>query len=72
MLRRVGILLVVAALGAGSSLGVAACGEDRGSVSVEDGGTGTGRTGTGGTGTARAPTTTTPTETGTETTETGQ
>ena len=74
MLRRVSILLLAAAFGAGASLGVSACGEDRGSVSVEDGGTGTERTGTGktktgGTGTSGAPTTTSRTET--ETTETG-
>ena len=41
-------MLVAAALGAGAAGGVAACGEDRGSVEVEGGtGTGTDRTGTG-------------------------
>jgi hypothetical protein len=50
VVRRVGILLVAAALGAGASLGVAACGEDReGDVQFEDG---TGTAGTVGTGTA--------------------
>jgi hypothetical protein len=65
MHRRAGIFLVAAALGAGASVGVGACGEDRGSVSVEDGGTGT----AGGTETSTSPTDTTPTET--STTETG-
>ena len=63
MLRRVAILALAAALGAGSSVAVGACGEERGSVSVEDGGTGTGGTGTGKTGTSTTPTGSTPTET---------
>ena len=38
MLRRLGILLVAALLGAGAAIGVAACGEDReGDVQFEDG-----------------------------------
>ncbi len=56
MLRRPAILLVVAALGAGSALGVAACGEDRGSLTIETGGEGTGTSPT-----ATAPTETSPT-----------
>ncbi len=51
-------MLAAGALGVGASLGVGACGEDRGSVSVEDGGTGTA-----GTGKSTTPTETTPTET---------
>jgi hypothetical protein len=52
VLRKVGIVMVVAALGVGSALGVAACGEDReGEVQFEEG-TGTAGTGTVGTGTA--------------------
>jgi hypothetical protein len=42
MLRKVGVFVVAAALGAGAAAGVAACGEDRkGEVRFEDGGTGT-------------------------------
>ena len=52
MLRRVGIIALAAALGAGASTGVAACGEKRGSVSIEDS-----------TNTSTSPTTTSPTET---------
>jgi hypothetical protein len=51
VLRKVVIVIVVAALGVGSAFGVAACGEDReGDVQFEDG-TGTAGTGTVGTGT---------------------
>jgi hypothetical protein len=54
VLRKVGIVMVAAALGLGSALGVAACGEDReGEVQFEDG-TGTAGTGTVGTGTETA------------------
>ena len=46
MLRRLTATLAALALGAGAAFGVAACGEDRGSVEVEGGGTGkTGATG---------------------------
>ncbi len=44
--------MLAAALGAGASTGVAACGEKRGSVSIEDS-----------TNTSTSPTTTSPTET---------
>ena len=54
MLRRVGIIALAAALGAGASTGVAACGEKRGSVSIEDSSN-----------TSTSPTTTSPTETAT-------
>jgi hypothetical protein len=57
VLRKAGILLVAAALGAGASAGLAACGEDRGSVTIQ---------GTGGEGpgtSTTAPTNTAPTET---------
>jgi hypothetical protein len=47
VLRKAGIVLLALVLGAGSSLAVAACGEDRGSVEFEGGST-TGA-GTGGT-----------------------
>jgi hypothetical protein len=68
MLRRAGTLIVAGLLGAGAALGVAACGEERGSVTVEGGtgGTATGGTATGGTATAEtatvetSPTTTEP------------
>ncbi|HEV7847629.1 MAG TPA: hypothetical protein VGO83_15345 [Thermoleophilaceae bacterium] len=64
MLKRTGTLLVVAALGGGASIGVAACGEDRGGeVKFEgDAGTdtGTGTTGTGTTGTETSRTETNP------------
>lgn len=49
MLRRAGIIALAAALGAGASTGVAACGEKRGSVSIEDS-----------TNTSTSPTTTSP------------
>jgi hypothetical protein len=77
VLRKVVIVIVVAALGVGSALGVAACGEDReGEVQFEDGtgtaGTGTARTGTVGTETAGTGTVETePPETETEA-ETGE
>jgi hypothetical protein len=58
VVRKAGILLVAAALGAGASAGVAACGEDRGSLTIEGGGSGTE-----GTGTSTSPTETAPTET---------
>jgi hypothetical protein len=69
MLRKTATLAIAAALGTGSAIGIAACGEDReGEVTIEDGGgTDTSRTGTE-TGaatstTGTAPTETTPTET---------
>jgi hypothetical protein len=58
VLRKAGILLVAAALGAGASAGIGACGEDRGSVTIEG-------TGGEGPGTSTAPTNTAPTETAT-------
>jgi hypothetical protein len=61
VLRKVGIWLVTVALGLGTAMGAAACGDDdRGSVEVE-GGTGTGGTGTAGTATTRTATTATET-----------
>jgi hypothetical protein len=57
-------IAVAGALGAGSALGLAACGEDRGSLSIE--GTTTGGSTTGGTGT----TSTTPSTGTTSTTPT--
>jgi hypothetical protein len=57
VVRKVGILVLVAVLGVGSALGVAACGEDReGEVQFEDG-TGTAGTETVVTGTAGTETT---------------
>ena len=56
MLRKAGILLVAATLGAGASAGVSACGEDRGSVTIQG-------SGGEGPGTSTAPTNTAPTET---------
>ena len=53
MLRKVGILAVVAAIGVGSALGVAACGEDREGEVQFEGGTGTAGTETAGTATVR-------------------
>ncbi len=53
MLRKAGILIVAGLLGAGSAVGVAGCGEKRGSVKFEGD---TGSTGTAGT---TSPTTTT-------------
>jgi hypothetical protein len=67
MLRRAGTLVVAIALGAGSALGAAACGdEERGDVQFEGdtGGTATGGTSTAGTETAGTETS------GTETAET--
>jgi hypothetical protein len=62
VLRKVGIVIVTAALGVGSALGVAACGEDReGEVQFENG-TATAGTGTAGTGTETAGTGTVETE----------
>ena len=45
MFRRLAIVLASAALGVGASLGVGACGEDRGSVEIEGGTTGGSTTG---------------------------
>jgi hypothetical protein len=42
MLKRTAVALICAALGAGASVAVGACGEDRGEVEVEGGTTGTG------------------------------
>jgi hypothetical protein len=57
VVRKVGILVLVAVLAVGSALGVAACGEDReGEVQFEDG-TGTAGTETFATGTAGTETT---------------
>jgi hypothetical protein len=53
VLRKVGILAVVAAIGVGSALGVAACGEDREGEVQFEGGTGTAGTETAGTATVR-------------------
>jgi hypothetical protein len=64
MVKRVGVLMVAAALGTGAAAGVAACGEDReGEVQFETNGTGT----EGGTGTETAAGTETEAETETET-----
>jgi hypothetical protein len=64
MLRKAVTIAVAAALGAGSALGVAACGEDReGDVKFE-GGTGTETTGTSTTRTETTRTETTGTDTG--------
>jgi hypothetical protein len=53
VLRKAGILVLSAALGAGAAVGVAACGEDReGDVRIEGGTTGTGKTATSDTATA--------------------
>jgi hypothetical protein len=73
VLRKVGILAVAAAVGLGSAVGVAACGEDReGDVQIEDG-TGTARTGTVGSGTAGTESAETETvETESPETETGE
>jgi hypothetical protein len=70
MMRKTATLVIAAALGTGSAIGVAACGEDReGDVQFEDG-TGTETTGTGTetTGTAAEATGTEAETTGTETT----
>jgi hypothetical protein len=69
MLRKTATLAIAAALGTGSAIGIAACGEDReGEVTIEDGGgtdtSGTGKeTGAATSTTGTAPTETTPTET---------
>ena len=53
MNKRTTALVLAALLGAGAATGVAACGEDRGSVEVEGGtGTGKGSTSTSGSGTS--------------------
>ena len=68
MLKRTATIAVAAALGGGSALGIAACGEDRSGDVQFEGDTATGTTGTGTTGTETAETETTGTETtGTET-----
>jgi hypothetical protein len=52
MLKKTAVALICAALGAGASVAVSACGEDRGEVEVEGGATtGGGTTGGGTTGT---------------------
>jgi hypothetical protein len=68
MLKKAGILMIAAVLGAGAAVGVAACGEDReGDVEFQTEGTGTAA----GTGTETVGTETAGTETaGTETAET--
>jgi hypothetical protein len=58
MLRKAGILIVAGLLGAGSALGAAGCGEERGSVKFE-GDTGGTETATGEAETAETSTTTT-------------
>ena len=63
MLRKTTTVAVAAALGAGTAIGVTACGEDRDGDVKFEGGTGTETTGTGATGTET-------TATGTETTGT--
>ena len=71
MLKRTATLAVAAALGGGSALGIAACGEDRSGDVQFEGETGTGTTGTGTTGTETTGTETAETETAeTETTGT--
>ena len=80
MLRKLGIVVAAAALGVGSAVGVAACGEDReGDVQFEgDTGTaatstvGTGTVGTGTVGTATEETETVETETDEQETETAE
>jgi len=69
MLRRTATIAIAAALGGGSALGIAACGEDRSGDVKFEGDTGTNTTGTGTTGTETTGTETTGT-TGTETTGT--
>ena len=61
MLQRVCIAIVGVSLGAGTAIGVAACGEERGDVKIEGGTTGTGKTTTGGSTTGETPTTPTAT-----------
>ena len=67
MLRKTATIAIAAALGGGTALGMAACGEDRSGDVQFEGETGTGTTGTGATGTG---TTGTTGETGTEATGT--
>jgi hypothetical protein len=70
MLRRTATIAIAAALGGGTALGVAACGEDRGGGVTFEGGTGTETTGTatgGGTETTGTTATETAPETETET-----
>jgi hypothetical protein len=61
MLKKLTVALLCGALGTGASVTVAACGEDRGSVEIEGGTTGTGKT----TGATTGSETTTESETGT-------
>ena len=72
MLRKTATVAIAAALGCGSALGVAACGEDRSGDVTFEGDTGTNTTGTSTTGTGTTGTETTGTTrtetTGTETT----
>jgi hypothetical protein len=63
MIKKTATLVVVAALGAGASIGAAACGEDRGGDVKFEGDTGTSTGGTGTTGTETSGTGTTGTET---------
>jgi hypothetical protein len=68
MLKKAGILMVAAVLGAGAAVGVAACGEDReGEVEFQTEGTGTAGTETAGTETTGTETAGTDTETDPET-----
>jgi hypothetical protein len=72
MLRKTATVAIAAALGCGSALGIAACGEDRSGDVTFEGDTGTNTTGTSTTGTGTTGTETTGTTrtetTGTETT----
>lgn len=70
MLRKTATIAVAAALGGGTALGIAACGEDRSGDVQFEGETGTAGTGTTGTGTTGTTGTETTATTGTETTET--
>ena len=63
MLRRTATLAIAAALGGGSALGIAACGEDRSGDVKFEGDTGTNTTGTGTETTGTETTGTTGTET---------
>jgi hypothetical protein len=69
MLRRTATVAIAAAVGCGSALGIAACGEDRSGDVTFEGDTGTNTTGTSTTGTGTTGTETTGT-TGTTRTET--
>ena len=63
MLRKTATVAIAAALGGGTAIGLAACGEDRDGDVKFEGGTGTETTGTGTTGTETTGTETTGTET---------